>query len=62
MDADAPDDHIVYSLDLAPFNASIDPLTGGIAWAPSENDGPGNFEFVVRATDEAGSLIQNRSS
>lgn len=56
MDADMPDDTIVYSLDIDPSGASIDAVTGRITWTPTEAQGPGNFEFLVRATDEAGAF------
>jgi hypothetical protein len=56
MDADLPDDTITYSLDIAPSGASINATTGRITWIPTEAQGPGNFEFLVRATDAAGAF------
>lgn len=56
MDSDMPGDVIRYSFDLAPTGAVIDPATGSMRWTPSEAQGPGNFEFVVRATDAAGAF------
>lgn len=56
MDSDMPGDVIRYSFDLAPAGAVIDPATGSVRWTPSEAQGPGNFEFVVRATDAAGAF------
>ncbi|MBL8868680.1 MAG: putative Ig domain-containing protein [Planctomycetaceae bacterium] len=56
VDADMPDDVITYSLDFAPAGAAIDPVSGRITWTPTEVQGPGNFEFLVRATDSAGAF------
>lgn len=36
----------------APPGAQIDPATGGVAWTPTEAQGPGRFTFTVRATDD----------
>jgi hypothetical protein len=52
-DPDTPPSPIVYSLDLAPVGAQIDPTTGLITWRPSETQGPTNAVFVVRATKSA---------
>lgn len=56
VDADMPDDVITYSLDFAPVGAAIDPVSGRITWTPTEVQGPGNFEFLVGATDAAGAF------
>lgn len=56
MDADMPDDALVYSLDIAPSEASIDPATGRFRWTPTEAQGPGNFEVLIRATDRLGAF------
>ena len=55
-DTDLPRDTIKYTLDVAPTGAAIDQATGRITWTPTEAHGPGNFEFVVRATDVAGAF------
>lgn len=39
----------------APAGASINRETGVVSWTPSEAQGPGEFEFVIRATGAAGS-------
>ncbi|MCC7338411.1 MAG: putative Ig domain-containing protein [Pirellulaceae bacterium] len=56
MDADLPNDSLFYSLYVAPAGATIDPNTGLIRWTPTEAQGPGNFEVVVRATDSFGAF------
>ncbi len=35
----------------APAGAVIDPDTGAFRWTPEEADGPGQFSFLIRATD-----------
>ncbi|HXW09689.1 MAG TPA: tandem-95 repeat protein [Steroidobacteraceae bacterium] len=52
-DVDGPADLPVYSLDVAPEGAEINPATGLITWTPSEVQGPGSHSFVVRATDSS---------
>ena len=43
---------VSYSLGAdAPPGAVIDPVTGRFQWLPSENDGPGSYSFLVRASD-----------
>ena len=43
---------VSYSLGAdAPPGAVIDPNTGRFQWLPSENDGPGDYSFLVRASD-----------
>ncbi len=37
----------------APTGAAIDSATGEITWRPTEADGPGTFDFTVRATSSA---------
>lgn len=55
MDADS-DDILTYSFDIAPTGATIDPRTGLFRWTPTESQGPGNFEVVIRATDRQGAF------
>ncbi|MCC7333737.1 MAG: putative Ig domain-containing protein [Pirellulaceae bacterium] len=54
MDADLPSDGLLYSFDVAPAGATIDPNTGLFRWTPTEAQGPGNFEVIIRATDRYG--------
>jgi fibro-slime domain-containing protein/RHS repeat-associated protein len=54
MDADLPNDALTYSLDIAPIGATIDPTTGRFLWTPTEAQGPGNVEVIIRATDLEG--------
>jgi RHS repeat-associated protein len=56
MDADLPDDALVFTFDAAPAGATIDLTTGAVRWTPTESQGPGNFEFILRATDRAGAF------
>lgn len=51
VDTDA-DQHLAYSLLGAPAGAVIDPVTGEFSWTAAEADGPGEFAFVVRVTDD----------
>ncbi len=55
-DANLPNDTISYSLDTAPVGMAINASTGLVSWTPSEAQGPGNFEVVVRASDRAGAF------
>ncbi|MEZ6135208.1 MAG: putative Ig domain-containing protein [Pirellulaceae bacterium] len=54
FDPDLPADSMTYSLDTAPAGASITADTGQFSWTPTEADGPGQFDVVVRATDSTG--------
>jgi VCBS repeat-containing protein len=55
QDPDLPGDTLRYSLeDGAPAGAAIDPETGLFAWTPTEAQGPGVFDILVRVTDAAG--------
>lgn len=56
MDADLPNDALVFTLDIAPAGATIDRTTGTVRWNPTESQGPGNFEFILRATDRNGAF------
>jgi hypothetical protein len=51
-DGDAPANVLTYSLDASPAAMSIDPMTGAIAWTPTESDGPGDYPVTVRVTDD----------
>ncbi|MHC1768021.1 MAG: lamin tail domain-containing protein [Verrucomicrobiia bacterium] len=42
---------LAYSLFGAPEGATIEAATGAFAWSTSEADGPGQYSFTVRATD-----------
>ena len=53
-DPDTPSQMILFSLSVSPSRASINPETGEIAWTPTEEDGPGTYDFTVVATDSAG--------
>jgi hypothetical protein len=47
-----PDQHLVFTLLAAPPAASLDPATGQFRWTTTEADGPGDYAFVVRVTDD----------
>jgi hypothetical protein len=50
-DTDFPANVLSYSLVDAPAGASMDPVTGVFSWTPTEMQGPGIFNFVVRVSD-----------
>ncbi|HSH17621.1 MAG TPA: putative Ig domain-containing protein, partial [Verrucomicrobiae bacterium] len=52
-DPDGAGQSLTFSLDPeAPEGVVIDPVTGVLAWTPSEAQGPGNYTFNVRVTDD----------
>src|SRR5262249_51214550 len=51
-DIDSPPSSLRFSLDNAPAGAAINPKTGVFNWTPSEEQGPQNFTFSVRVTDD----------
>ena len=53
VDPDNAQTPILYSLDLAPVGAQIDRGSGVITWTPTEEQGPTNAIFIVRATEGA---------
>ncbi|TWU37529.1 tRNA nuclease WapA precursor [Novipirellula aureliae] len=59
-DIDLPDDKLTYSLDTAPSGATINSETGVFTWTPTEAQGPGSFEVVLRATDREGEFDTER--
>jgi hypothetical protein len=50
-DDSVPSSNIYFSLVNAPSGASINSLTGVFTWTPSESQGPGTYNFTVRASD-----------
>ncbi len=44
--------HLRFSLVGAPQAASLDPVDGSFSWSTSEADGPGEYSFSVRVTDD----------
>lgn len=52
-DEDLPANNLTYSLIGEPVGASINASTGVFSWTPSEVQGPGSFNFTVRASDGA---------
>ena len=59
VDTDGQADNVTFSLDTAPDNAAIDPVTGEFTWTPTEADGPGTFNVTVTATE--GDFSDSRS-
>ncbi|MEA4926983.1 MAG: putative Ig domain-containing protein [Syntrophomonadaceae bacterium] len=56
-DADEPANTLTYSLEGAPGGAAINGSTGEFSWIPTEAQGPGNYTFTVKVTDNgAGTL------
>jgi hypothetical protein len=51
VDPDDPPSPLRYSFDQAPAGATIDPASGVILWTPTEDEGPTNAIFIVRATE-----------
>ena len=51
-DPDLPPDTLTYSLGTGvPAGAAINPTTGLFTWTPTEAQGPGTYNIVVRVTD-----------
>ncbi|MDB6040800.1 MAG: wapA 2, partial [Verrucomicrobiales bacterium] len=53
VDPDSPPRSITYTLEggALPSGLSIDPVSGVVAWTPTEEQGPGNYFIVIRATE-----------
>jgi hypothetical protein len=51
VDPDMPANLLVYSLESAPAGMTIHPSTGAISWTPTEAQGPGVYEVMVRVID-----------
>ncbi len=43
-----PTSDLRYQLDQAPMGMAIDPVTGLLTWTPSEAQGPGRYDVIVR--------------
>ena len=50
-DPDQPVNTLTYSLINAPIGANIDPDSGVFTWIPTEAQGPGDYSFALRVTD-----------
>lgn len=50
-DPDVPANTLVYTLESAPPGASIGIFSGVFQWTPTEAQGPGDYTFTVRVTD-----------
>ncbi|MBN1270402.1 MAG: putative Ig domain-containing protein, partial [Kiritimatiellae bacterium] len=52
-DVDTPAQTLIFSLDLnTPSGATIDPSTGAFSWTPTEAQGPGEYDVIVRVLDD----------
>ncbi|HWS99558.1 MAG TPA: putative Ig domain-containing protein [Pyrinomonadaceae bacterium] len=51
-DPDGADNTLSFSLEGAPAGASINPASGVFNWQPSLSQGPGDYTFNVRVTDD----------
>ena len=58
VDSPAPQ----FSLISGPAGAAIDPASGMFTWTPTETQGPGIYNFTVRATDTAGAFDEENIS
>ena len=56
--SDIENSPLVYSLIGAPAGATIDPSSGAFAWTPTEDQGPGVYDFTVRVADPEGLFDQ----
>ncbi|MBX7131623.1 MAG: tandem-95 repeat protein [Fimbriimonadaceae bacterium] len=50
-DPDLPTNTLVYTLENAPPGASVGIFSGVFQWTPTEAQGPGDYTFTVRVTD-----------
>lgn len=50
-DDDLPAQTLTFSMTGAPIGATLDPATGAFSWTTTEADGPGDFSFTLRVTD-----------
>ncbi|MEI6343608.1 MAG: putative Ig domain-containing protein [Verrucomicrobiota bacterium] len=53
FDRDVPANPLTYSLDQAPSGMAIDPSSGMITWTPTEMQGPGDHQVIVRVSDQS---------
>jgi len=53
-DIDTPASGLSFSLVGAPAGAAIHASTGVFTWTPNEAQGPGDYSFTVRVTDDGG--------
>jgi hypothetical protein len=52
LDPDPDAQQVTFALEPgSPAGVSLDPLTGVLAWTPSEAEGPGTYIIGIRATD-----------
>src|SRR5262249_40647492 len=61
-DPESPAQMLIYSLIGAPQGASINPATGEFSWTPTEAQGPGNFTFTVRVTDDGSPSLSDEET
>ncbi|MGZ8821792.1 MAG: Ig-like domain-containing protein [Aeromicrobium sp.] len=50
-DGDSP---LVYSVPTGPSGLTVEPVSGVLAWTPSEAQGPGVYPLTIRVTDSGG--------
>ncbi len=62
VDPDQPPVGMAYSLDVAPSGARINADTGAISWTPTEEQGPTNAVFVVRATERSAAALSSATT
>ncbi|MDX1963401.1 MAG: putative Ig domain-containing protein, partial [Pirellulales bacterium] len=59
-DGDTPTQTLTFSLVNAPTGMTINAATGEILWTPGEAQGPAQFNFSVRVTDNLGQFAQRQ--
>lgn len=50
-DLDLPRNTVVFALESGPGGVQVNSTSGEISWVPGEEQGPGDYTIVVRATD-----------
>jgi len=60
-DPDVPANSLTYGLVSPPAGMTINPVSGVIAWTPTEAQGPGNFTITITATDTNPPAVNTKS-
>jgi len=50
-DSDIPVNELTYSVEDAPYNATIDPMSGQFSWTPDETNLPGEYDLTFKVCD-----------
>ena len=57
IDPDRPDQHLTFSVLAGPAGLTVDPVSGQLAWTPSESQGPGIHPVQVKVTDDGDPVL-----